>query len=69
MGGGTLHLKVPRRGGGGRLKQFQKSGLKVVEWEGGQKIVPFGGLGGVWMFAGITHFKSDCSSGRNDKST
>ena len=47
MGGGTLHLKVPRRGGGGRLKQFQKSGLKVVEWEGGQKIVPFGGLGGM----------------------
>lgn len=41
-----MHLKVPRRRGGGRLKQFQKSGLKVVEWEGGQKIVPFGGLGG-----------------------
>ena len=42
----------------------------MVEWEEGQKIVPFGGGGGGGgIFAGITHFKSECSSGRNDKST
>lgn len=67
MGGGTLHLKVPRRGGG-RLKQFQKSGWKVVEREGVKKLCLLVGWG-VWIFAGITHFKSDCSSGRNDTST
>ena len=68
MGAGTLHLKVLRRGWGGRLKQFQKSGWKVVEREGVKKLCLLVGWG-VWIFAGITHFKSDCSSGRNDKST
>lgn len=46
MGGGTLHLKVPRRGGG---KAQAVSEIWVESgWEGGsQKIVPFGGLGGM----------------------
>ena len=43
MGGGTLHLKVLRRGGGG-LKQFRNLGGKWVVGRGGRKIVPFGGV-------------------------
>ena len=47
MGEGTLHLKVPRRGGGGRLKQFQKSGWQVVEREGVKKLCLLVGWGGM----------------------
>ena len=46
MGRGTLHLKVPRRGGG-RLKQFQKSRWQVVEREGVKKLCLLVGWGGM----------------------
>ena len=56
MGGGTLHLKVLRRGGGGAqavLEIWVESG-----WVGGRVGVKKLGLlvgSGVWIFAGITH--------------
>ena len=69
MGGGTLHLKVPRRGGGGEgSSSFRNLGGKWLRGRG-SKNCAFWWVGGVWIFAGITHFKSDCSSGRKDKST
>ena len=50
MGGGTLHLKVLRRWGGGAqavLEIWVESGW-VGGWEGGgKKIGPFGGVGGM----------------------
>lgn len=55
MGGGTLHLKVLRRGGGAQavLEIWVESG-----WVGGRVGVKKLGLlvgSGVWIFAGITH--------------
>ena len=56
MGGGTLHLKVLRRGGGGAqavLEIWVESG-GVGGRVGVKKLGLLGGSG-VWIFAGITH--------------
>ena len=55
MGGGTLHLKVLRREGGGGAQAVLEIWVESG-WMGGggQNIVPYGGVG-VWIFAGITH--------------
>lgn len=53
MGGGTLHLKVLRRGGGG-LKQFRNLGGKWVGGRGVEKLCLLVGSR-LRIFAGITH--------------
>ena len=54
MGGGTLHLKVLRRRGGGGLKQFRNRGGKGVGGGGGEKLCLLVGSR-LRIFAGITH--------------
>ena len=54
MGGGTLHLKVLRRGGGGSSSFRNLGGIGWVGGRGVKKLCLLVGSG-VWIFAGITH--------------